>query len=83
MANFAAADLNSLVRIVKRKLKKLQYLAPPDQRLPGRHWPQNRTLVNACITSSTWLVRRLTLGRDEGDDFEFDVNRGPYQRADD
>jgi transposase len=27
MANFAAADLNSLVRIVKRKLKKLQYLA--------------------------------------------------------
>jgi hypothetical protein len=25
MANFAAADLNSLVRIVKRKLKKIQY----------------------------------------------------------
>ena len=83
MANFAAADLNSLIRIVKRKLKKLQYLAPPDQRLPGRHRPQNRTLVNACITSSTWLVRGLALGRDEGDDLEFDVNRGPYQRADD
>jgi hypothetical protein len=45
--------------------------------------PQNRTLVNAYITSSTWLVRGLALGRDEGDDFEFDVNRGPYQRADD
>ena len=25
MANFAAADLNSLVRLVKRKLKKIQY----------------------------------------------------------
>ena len=25
MANFAAADLNGLVRIVKRKLKKIQY----------------------------------------------------------
>jgi arginyl-tRNA--protein-N-Asp/Glu arginylyltransferase len=25
MANFAAADLDSLVRIVKRKLKKIQY----------------------------------------------------------
>ena len=25
MANFAATDLNGLVRIVKRKLKKIQY----------------------------------------------------------
>ena len=25
MANFAAADLDSLIRIVKRKLKKIQY----------------------------------------------------------
>ena len=25
MANFAAADLNSLVRLVKRKPKKIQY----------------------------------------------------------
>jgi hypothetical protein len=25
IANFAAADLNALVRIVKRKLKKIQY----------------------------------------------------------
>ena len=25
MANFAAADLDSLVRIIKRKLKKIQY----------------------------------------------------------
>ena len=25
MANFAAADLNGLVRIVKRKLNKIQY----------------------------------------------------------
>ena len=28
MANFAAADLDSLVRIVKRKLKKIQYPPP-------------------------------------------------------
>lgn len=83
MANFAAADLNSLVRLVKRKLQKIPVPAPPDHRLPGRHRPQNRTLVNARVTSSTWLVRGLTLGRDEGDDFEFDVNRGPYQRTDD
>jgi hypothetical protein len=25
MVNFAAADVNSLVRIIKRKLKKIQY----------------------------------------------------------
>jgi len=40
-----AADLASLVRIVKRKLKKIQYRAPPDRRLPGRDRPDHRSLV--------------------------------------
>jgi hypothetical protein len=30
-------------------------LAPPDRRLPGRHWPENRALVTICTTSSIWL----------------------------
>src|SRR6266851_9768926 len=30
--------------------------APPDRRLPGRHRPENRTLVTTCTTSSTWLA---------------------------
>ena len=29
---------------------------PPDRRLPGRHRPENRTLVTPCTTSSTWLT---------------------------
>ena len=37
MANFAAADLDSLVRIVKRKLKKIQY--PPH-------------LIDDCLTGT-------------------------------
>jgi len=28
--HFAATDLGGLVRIVKRKLKKIQYRSPPD-----------------------------------------------------
>jgi hypothetical protein len=38
MVNFAAA-LDGLVRIIKRKLKKTQYRAPPDRRLPRRDRP--------------------------------------------
>ncbi len=34
MVNFAAADLNDLVRIVERKLKKIQ------------HWPH---LIHGCL----------------------------------
>ena len=30
--------------------------APPDQRLPRRHRPDNRTLVTSCTTSSIWLI---------------------------
>ena len=46
MANFAAADLDGLVRIIKRKLKKIQYrphlidgcLAATDLKIePGDH----------------------------------------------
>jgi hypothetical protein len=36
MANFAAGDLDGLVRIIKRKLKG-PVPAPPDRRLPDRH----------------------------------------------
>ena len=51
IANFAAADVDSLIRIVKRKLKKIQYRPHPDQRLPRRHRPDNRTLM------ITWTLR--------------------------
>ena len=38
MANFAAADLDGLVRIVKRKLKKIQYRPHLiDDTLSGSH----------------------------------------------
>ena len=37
MINFAAADLDSLVRIVKRKLKKIQY---------------RPHLINGCLTAT-------------------------------
>ena len=53
MANFAAADLDSLVRIVKRKLKKIQYPPPPDRRLPGRPRPEKSNPGDHCTTSST------------------------------
>ena len=53
MVNFAAADLDGLVRIVKRKLKKIQYRPHLIGRLPGRRRPENRTLVTTCTTSST------------------------------
>ena len=43
MASFAAADLDGLVRIVKRKLKKIQYRPRLIDGLPGRHRPEHRT----------------------------------------
>jgi hypothetical protein len=52
MANFAAADLDGLVRIVKRKLKKIQY----RPHLIDGHRPENRALVTTCTTSSAWLA---------------------------
>ena len=45
MVNFAAAALDGLVRIVKRKLKKIQYRPHLVGRLPGRDRPDHRTLV--------------------------------------
>jgi hypothetical protein len=39
MANFAAADLDGLVRIVKRKLKKMQY---------------RPYLIDGCRAGPTW-----------------------------
>ncbi|HEX5302459.1 MAG TPA: hypothetical protein VFW50_36240 [Streptosporangiaceae bacterium] len=56
MVNFAAADVNGLVRIIKRKLKKIQYRPQPDPRLPGRYRPEDRALVTSCSTNSTWLI---------------------------
>jgi hypothetical protein len=54
MANVAAGDLDGLVRIIKRKLKRSS-TGPPDRRLPDRHWPENRTRVTPYTTSSPWL----------------------------
>lgn len=39
MADFAAAGLPGLVRIVKRKLKKIQYRPHPDRRVPDQDRP--------------------------------------------
>ena len=44
MANFAAADLDGLVRIIKRKLKENPAPTPPDPRLPDRDRPGDRAL---------------------------------------
>jgi hypothetical protein len=41
MANFAAADLDGLVRIVKRKLKKIQY---------------RPRLIDGCLTAANWTL---------------------------
>ena len=55
IANFAAADLDGLVRIVKRKLKKIQYRPHLIDGCLAGHG-DNRTLVTTCTTSSFWLV---------------------------
>ena len=41
IANFAAADLDSLVRIVKRKLKKIQY---------------RPHLIDGCLTATGLII---------------------------
>ncbi|MFF9773236.1 hypothetical protein ACF1HJ_06115 [Streptomyces sp. NPDC013978] len=41
LKDFAAADLTRLTRVVKRKLKTIQYRAPSDGRLSPAHWPDN------------------------------------------
>ncbi len=48
---------DDLVRIIKCKLKKIQYRAPPDRRLPGQHRPDPRALVTPCTTSSTCVAQ--------------------------
>ena len=45
MANFAAAGLDGVTRIVERKRS---VPAPPKRRLPGRERPEIRTLVATC-----------------------------------
>ena len=55
MANFAAADLDGLVRIVKRKLKKIQYRPHLIDGCLAATGLQTRALVTTCTTSSTWL----------------------------
>jgi len=42
-----------LVRIIKRKLKKIQR-RPTCRWLPGRRRPENRALVITCTTRSIW-----------------------------
>jgi len=57
MANFAAADLDGLVRIVKRKAEEDPVPAAPDRRLPGRDRPHRRTLMITGTTGSAWDTR--------------------------
>ena len=45
IANFAAADLDGLVRIVKTPAEEDPVPAPPDRRLRGRDRADNRALV--------------------------------------
>ena len=56
MVNFAAADLDGLVRIVKRKLKKIQYRPHLIDGCLAATGLKNRALVTTCTTSSTWLA---------------------------
>ena len=56
IAKFATADLDGLVRIVKRKAEEDPVPAAPDRRLPDRDRPDNRALVTICTTSSAWLA---------------------------
>ena len=56
IANFAAADQAGLVRIIKRKLKKIQYRPHLIDGCLAATGLKNRTLVTPCTTSSTWLI---------------------------
>ena len=46
IANFAAADLDGLVRIIKREMKKIQYRHHLINGCLAGHQPENRTLVS-------------------------------------
>ena len=54
MVNFAAADLDGLVRIVKRKLKKIQYRPHLIDGCLAATGLKIETLVTTCTASSTW-----------------------------
>lgn len=55
MANFAAAGLDGLVRILKRKLKNIQYRPPARGRATARLLLCGRGLA---ITLAAWLSGR-------------------------
>ena len=55
MANFAAADLDGLVRIVKRKLKKIEYRPDLIDDCLAATGPESSP-ATPCTTSSTWLA---------------------------
>jgi hypothetical protein len=55
MANFAPADLDSLVHIVKRKLKKIQYRPHLTDGCLAAGLAIE-PLVTTCSTCSTWLA---------------------------
>ena len=55
MVNFAAADLDGLVRIVKRKLKKIQYRPHLIDGCLAATGLKVEPLVTSCTTNSTWL----------------------------
>jgi hypothetical protein len=49
MVNFSAADLDGLVRIVKRKLNKIQYRPHLIDGCVAGNRPENRALVTTCM----------------------------------
>jgi hypothetical protein len=65
MVNFAAADLDGLVRIVKRKLKKIQYRPHLIDGCLAATGLKIGALVTPCTTNSTWLavVRWIKAGQ--------------------
>jgi transposase len=67
MANFAAADVDGLARIVKRKLKKIQYRPHLIDGCLTATGLTLEPLVTTCTTNSTWLVAETGRTR------EFDI----------
>jgi len=55
MVNFAAADVAGLVRIIKRKLKKIQYRPHLIDGCLAATGLNIEPLVTPCTTNSTWL----------------------------
>jgi transposase len=56
MVNFAAADVAGLVRIIKRKLKKIQYRPHLIDGCLAATGLNIEPLVTPCTTNSTWLT---------------------------